>query len=139
MYVNLLLNFLDLSANNLSGLSELKLPNLQVLDISYNRNISIEINFSQQFPNLETLNVSGTINVKFDVLQKISENVTTLQSLIMADGFDDVSLIGMEEFQNVTFLNISHSRKCREINGLLRLFPSLKVSFLLFYPLFLSS
>ena len=123
-----LIMFLDLSRNRLakiSGRAFVNLSNLTHLDISYNKLSTLDS--MNHLPKLETLNISGNIQLRLLDLQGVFENLTRLQSLSIAD-ITKLPVGLFVTLPNLQMLNISGTHLGNETNQILRPFKLLKVN-----------
>lgn len=120
----------DLSRNHLRKISEkafYNLSNLTALDVSYNKLSSLELDYMCSLPKLETLNISGNLQLNLWELEPVFQCLKKLKFLAMAD----VSNIPIDFFMalgNLQTLNVSGTRLNNETSVLLEPLKTLKVN-----------
>lgn len=127
---NFRLHSTDISRNRLAKISEqafVNLANLTYLDVAYNKLSALEIDYMCHLPRLQTLNISGNVQMNLLDIREVFENLTELRSLSIADITNMPSTI-FEPLSNLHTLNISGTHLGNETNQILGSFKSLKVS-----------
>lgn len=101
------LKYLILDHNYLSALNDLNAPNLETLDISYNRLDSLNPNICKLFKKMTNLNISNNYLTIKDILNlkacKSLENVNISNNII--EGTLDVSIFN----SNLKFIDMSYN------------------------------
>lgn len=120
----------DISRNRLakiSGRAFVNLSNLTYLDIAYNKLSSLDLDYVCHLPKLQTLNISGNVQMNLLDIREVFENLTELRSLSIAD-ITNMPLGIFEPLGNLHMLNISGTHLGNETNQFLGPLKSLKVS-----------
>lgn len=107
----------------------INLSNLTHLDISYNKLTALELDYMCHLPNLETLNMSGNIQMNLLDIRAVFENITQLRALSIAD----ITTLPMGLFEpldkhKLQMLNISGTHLGNETNQMLEPLTMLKVN-----------
>lgn len=106
----------------------MNLSNLTALDISYNKLSSLDFESMIQTPKLQTLNISGNIQLNLATLELVFENMTELRSLAIAD-ITNLPLGVLTPLANLQALNISGTHLGNDTNQMLEPLKKLKVTF----------
>lgn len=122
--------FIDLSRNRLakiSGRAFNNLYNLTYLDISYNKLSALELDYMCHLPKLQTLNISGNVQLNLLDIRPVFQNMTELRSLSIAD-IASMPLGIFVPLSNLLMLNISGTHLNNETIQILNPLAKLKVS-----------
>lgn len=120
----------DISRNRLakiSGRAFNNLLNLTSLDISYNKLSALEWDYMCQLPKLQTLNISGNVQLNLLDVRPVFQNLTELRSLSIAD-ITNMPLGLFVPLSNLLMLNISGTHLNNETLQILNPLGKLKVS-----------
>lgn len=120
----------DLSRNRIRRISEeafSNLSNLTALDISYNKLSALELDYMCHLPKLQTLNISGNVQLNLWDLKPVFQNLTQLRTLSMAD-ISNVPVDFFVPLVNLQALNVSGTRLGNETGLLLEPLRMLKVN-----------
>lgn len=120
----------DFSRNRLakiSGRAFNNLVNLTFLDISYNKLSALEDDYMCQLPRLQTLNISGNVQLNLLDIRPVFQNLSELRSLSMAD-ITNMPLGIFVPLSNLLMLNISGTHLNNETLQILNPLAKLKVS-----------
>lgn len=124
---------IDISRNRLakiSGKAFVNLSNLTYLDVSYNKLSALELQYMSHLPKLQTLNISGNIQMNLFEIRPVFQNMSsTLRSLSMAD-ITNMPLGVFVPLSNLQALNISGTHLNNETLQILNPLTKLKVRFL---------
>lgn len=112
----------QISANAFHGLS-----NLTHLDVSYNKLSALEHAYMQDLPQLQSLNISGNVQLDLNELPELFESMSQLRSLSIAD-ITNLPLGIFLPLGNLEALNISGTHLVNETNRILSPFTALKVN-----------
>lgn len=121
----------DVSRNRLakiSGRAFVNLSNLTYLDISYNKLSALELDYMCHLPRLQTLNISGNIQMNLLDVRPVFQNLTELRSLSIAD-ITNMPLGIFVPLSNLQMLNISGTHLNNETLQILNPLAKLKVSY----------
>lgn len=122
--------FTDLSRNRLakiSGRAFNNLFNLTYLDISYNKLSALELDYMCHLPKLQTLNISGNVQLNLLDIRPVFQNMTELRSLSIAD-IPSMPLGIFVPLSNLLMLNISGTHLNNETIQILNPLAKLKVN-----------
>lgn len=103
------------------------LSNLTHLDISYNKLTALELDYMCHLPKLETLNMSGNIQMNLLDIRTVFENITQLRALSIAD-ITTLPVGLFEPLDKLQMLNISGTHLGNETNQMLESLTMLKVN-----------
>ncbi|CAG9799055.1 unnamed protein product [Chironomus riparius] len=120
--------YLDLSRNRLakiSGRAFNNLFNLTYLDISYNKLSALELDYMCHLPKLQTLNISGNVQLNLLDIRPVFQNMTELRSLSIAD-IASMPLGIFVPLSNLLMLNISGTHLNNETIQILNPLAKLK-------------
>lgn len=120
----------DISRNRLakiSGKAFSNLSNLTHLDISYNKLSALELDYMGQLPKLNSLNISGNVQLNLLDIRPIFQNLTELRSLSIAD-ITSLPLGIFVPLGNLQVLNISGTHLNNETLQILNPLAKLKVN-----------
>lgn len=87
-----------------------------------------------EVPNLQTLNISGNVQMNFATVQLVFENMTKIRSLAMAD-ITNLPLGVLTPLANLEALNISGTHLGNDTNQMLEPLKNLKVRSFVCYSL----
>jgi Leucine-rich repeat (LRR) protein len=111
----------------ISGHAFVNLSNLTILDISYNKLSALEIEYMSHLPKLQTLNISGNVQLNLLEIREVFVNISELRSLAIADITNLPEGI-FSPFENLQSLNISGTHLGNETSLILEPLKTLKVS-----------
>lgn len=120
----------DISRNRLakiSGKAFSNLSNLTHLDISYNKLSALELDYMGQLPKLNSLNISGNVQLNLMDIRPIFQNLSELRSLSIAD-ITNLPLGIFVPLGNLQVLNISGTHLNNETLQILNPLAKLKVN-----------
>lgn len=120
----------DISRNRLakiSGRAFNNLLNLTFLDISYNKLSALEWDYMCHMPKLQTLNISGNVQLNLLEIRPVFQNLTELRALSIAD-IANMPLGIFVPLGNLLMLNISGTHLNNETLQILNPLAKLKVS-----------
>lgn len=123
----------DFSRNRLakiSGKAFINLSNLTYLDISYNKLSALELDYMCHLPKLQTLNISGNIQMNLLDTRPVFQNLSELRSLSIAD-IANLPLGIFVPLSNLQVLNISGTHLNNETLQILNPLAKLKVNLFL--------
>lgn len=121
----------DVSRNRLakiSGKAFINLSGLTYLDISYNKLSALELDYMCHLGKLQTLNVSGNVQMNLLDIRPIFQNLTELRSLSIAD-IANMPLGIFVPLSNLQNLNISGTHLNNETLQILNPLSKLKVNY----------
>ena len=121
----------DVARNRLakiSGKAFINLSNLTYLDISYNKLSALELDYMCHLPKLQTLNISGNIQMNLLDVRPVFQNLTELRALSIAD-ITSMPLGIFVPLGNLQMLNISGTHLNNETLQILNPLAKLKVSY----------
>jgi hypothetical protein len=121
----------DVARNRLakiSGKAFINLSNLTYLDISYNKLSALELDYMCHLPKLQTLNISGNVQMNLLDVRPVFQNLTELRALSIAD-ITSMPLGIFVPLANLQMLNISGTHLNNETLQILNPLAKLKVSF----------
>jgi Leucine-rich repeat (LRR) protein len=127
-------SFADLSRNRLRMIALTafnNLSNLTHLDLSYNKLPSLDVDYMCHLRKLHVLNISGNVQLNLLNVRMVLHNLTTLNSLSMAD-ITDMPLDMFASLTELRFLNVSGTRLGNDTAQVLEPLKSLKVNYLIF-------
>lgn len=101
--------------------------NLTFLDISYNKLSALELDYMCYLPSLQTLNISGNMQLNLLDIRPVFQNLTELKALSMAD-INNMPLAIFVPIPNLLILNISGTHLNNETLQILNPLAKLKVS-----------
>lgn len=122
---------IDISRNRLakiSGKAFINLSGLTYLDISYNKLSALELDYMCHLVKLQTLNVSGNVQMNLFDVRPVFQNMTELRSLSIAD-ITNMPLGIFVPLSNLQFLNISGTHLNNETIQILNPLSKLKVNY----------
>lgn len=128
--VALFILFADISRNRLakiSGKAFINLSDLTYLDISYNKLSALELDYMCHLLKLQTLNISGNVQLNLLDIRPVFQNLTELRSLSIAD-ITNMPLGIFVPLSNLQVLNISGTHLNNETLQILNPLAKLKVS-----------
>lgn len=102
------------------------LSNLTYLDISYNKLPTLELNYMCHLAKLQTLNISGNVQLNLFEMSAVFQNMSELRSLSIADITNLPSDI-FETLNKLQSLNISGAGLGSNISNVLQPLIMLKV------------
>lgn len=120
----------DISRNRLakiSGKAFINLSKLTYLDISYNKLSALELDYTSHLPKLQTLNISGNIQMNLLDVRPVFQNMSELRSLSIAD-ITNMPLGLFVPLSNLQMLNISGTHLNNETLQILNPLAKLKVN-----------
>lgn len=120
----------DIARNRLakiSGKAFNNLSNLTYLDISYNKLSALELDYMCHLPKLQTLNISGNVQMNLLDVRPVFQNLTELRALSIAD-ITNMPLGIFVPLSNLQMLNISGTHLNNETVQILNPLAKLKVS-----------
>lgn len=121
----------DISRNRLakiSGKAFINLSGLTYLDISYNKLSALELDYMSHLPKLQTLNISGNVQMNLLDIRPVFQNLTELRSLSIAD-ITNMPLGIFVPLSNLQTLNISGTHLNNETLQILNPLAKLKVNY----------
>jgi Leucine-rich repeat (LRR) protein len=111
----------------ISGRAFNNLFNLTYLDISYNKLSALELDYMCHLPKLQTLNISGNVQLNLMEVRPVFQNLTELRSLSIAD-ITNMPLGIFVPLSNLQMLNISGTHLNNETIQILNPLAKLKVN-----------